>query len=149
MIQNLINKTNEKFIVIIGCGRLGAYLANSLGESKYNSIVIIDKNEESFERLSTTFSGFTVEADALELDVLTKAKVKDADVVVVTTNHDNTNIMIAQIAKGILDVPKVIARLIDPSRERVYAELGIDTISPTALSAIEFKRIIDESGWLK
>lgn len=145
----MIHKSEERYIIIIGCGRLGAYLANSLGESKYNSIVMIDKNEISFERLTTTFSGFTLEADALELEVLTKAKVKEADVVVVTTNDDNTNIMIAQIAKRIFNVPMVISRLIDPSRERVYAELGIDTISTTALSAIEFKRIIDENRWQK
>jgi len=140
-----IKNKRETYIIIIGCGRLGAYLANSLGESKENSIVIIDKNEQSFERLNNSFSGFTLEADATEIEVLKKAKIKEADVVVAATNHDNTNIMITQIAKALFDVPKVIARLIDPSREKVYSELGIDTISPTALSAIEFKRIIDES----
>lgn len=138
-------KNNEKYILIVGCGRLGAHLANSLGESKFNSIVIIDKNEQAFDRLKTTFSGFRIEADALELDVLKAAKIKDADVVLVTTNRDNTNIMIAQVAKKIFNVDKVIARLIDPLRESIYSELGIETISPTALSANEFMRIINES----
>lgn len=140
-----IGSKRETYIIIVGCGRLGAYLANSLGESKENSVVIIDKKEQSFERLNSSFSGFTIEADATEIEVLKNAKIKDADVVVAATNHDNTNIMVTQIAKALFDVPTVIARLIDPSRESVYSELGINTISPTALSAIEFKRIIDES----
>jgi trk system potassium uptake protein TrkA len=50
--------------------------------------------------------------------------------------------MIAQIAKTIYGVPMVIARLFDPTREKVYEELGIKTICPTTLSAMEFEAII-------
>ena len=139
------NNKKDNFIIIIGCGRLGGHLANALGESKRNSIVIIDKNEKAFERLKTSFSGFTIEANALEYDVLLGAKMEKANMVLVTTNDDNTNIMIAQIAKKIFNIEIVVARLIDPYRERVYAELGIDTISPTALSALAFENIINGS----
>jgi len=137
----MLNKT-EKYVVIVGCGRLGGHLANMLGEGKNNSIVVIDKNEEAFERLNASFSGFTIEANALEIEVLKQAKIASADVVVTTTNNDNVNIMVAQIAKSIFGVNQVIARLTDPSKEKVYSELNIETISPTELSAIEFQRII-------
>lgn len=137
-------ENKEQYIIIVGCGRLGGYLANELSESSSNSVVVIDKNADAFERLNASFSGFTIEADALETDVLINAKINKADVVVTTTNHDNVNIMVAQIAKSIFGVGHVIARLTDPSKEKVYEELNIETISPTALSAIEFKRIIME-----
>ncbi|MBN2852834.1 MAG: TrkA family potassium uptake protein [Clostridia bacterium] len=139
-------KINEQYIIIVGCGRLGAYLANSLSERKENSVVVIDRKDTAFQRLKTSFSGFMVEADAIESEVLKNAKIQKADVLVATTNDDNTNIMIAQIAKSLFNVNHVIARLIDPSRERVYSELGIETISPTALSAIEIERLILEKG---
>jgi len=135
------SRENDEYIVIIGCGRLGSHLASLLSQER-KSVVVIDKDQHSFHRLSDEFSGFTIEADALEEETLLEAKIDKADVVVTTTNDDNTNIMIAQIAKTIYNVPKVIARLFEPSRQRVYEELDIQTICPTILSAIEFKNII-------
>lgn len=139
-------ESKEKYIIIVGCGRLGAVLASSLAESKLNSVVVIDKKEDAFDRLGGSFSGFKIINDATEIDTLAQAKIQEADVLVATTNHDNVNIMVAQIAKKIYDVPKVFARLTEPERAKVYEELGIETISPTELSAIEFKRIIMEYG---
>ncbi|WP_202976404.1 potassium channel family protein [Anaerophilus nitritogenes] len=132
---------NDEYIVIVGCGRLGSHLARLLSKAR-KSVVVIDKNEGAFHRLGDDFSGFTIEADAIEIDSLLQAKINKADVVVTTTNDDNTNILIAQIAKIIYKVPKVIARLFEPSRQQVYEELGIETLCPTILSAIELKNII-------
>ncbi|OFW63843.1 MAG: potassium transporter TrkA [Actinobacteria bacterium RBG_19FT_COMBO_36_27] len=139
----MIRKINRKddYIIIIGCGRLGSHLANLLSASK-KSIVIIDKNEESFKRLNPNFSGFTIEADAIEEEVLEEAKIDQADVVVSVTNDDNTNIMIAQIAKKIYNIPKVIARLVEPNKQKIYDKLGIVTICPTILSAEEISKTI-------
>ncbi|MBS4536480.1 TrkA family potassium uptake protein [Clostridium sp. D2Q-14] len=139
-----INNKDE-YIIIVGCGRLGSHLASLLSKER-KSVVVIDNNEKSFNRLSKNFSGFTIEADAIEEETLLKAKIDKADVIVTTTNDDNTNVMVAQIAKSIYKVPKVIARLFDPSRQEIYEELDIDTICPTILSAIEFKNIIIEAG---
>lgn len=138
-----INKKDE-YIIIVGCGRLGSHLASLLSKER-KSVVVIDNNEEAFNRLVNDFSGFTIEADAIEEETLLNAKIDRADVVVATTNDDNTNVMIAQIAKTIYGVPKVIARLFDPSRQEMYEELDIDTICPTILSAVEFKNIIIEA----
>jgi len=130
-----------EYIIIVGCGRLGANIASLLSKAR-KSVVVIDKDEFSFRRLSDEFSGFTIEADAIEEDTLLSAKIDKADVLVATTNDDNTNIMVAQIAKKIYNVPKVIARLFEPSRQKVYEEFDIETVSPTVLSAVEFKNII-------
>jgi trk system potassium uptake protein TrkA len=134
---------SDKYVIIIGCGRLGTHLANLLSIDGY-SVVVVDKDTEAFESLSENFGGFTIEADAIEDQVLRDANIERADVLAATTDDDNTNIMIAQIAKTVYNVPKVIARLHDPNRQKVYQQLDIDTVSPTTLSAKEFQRLIIE-----
>jgi len=141
MLKMMLNKKKDEYIIIVGCGRLGGSIANLLSKEG-KSIVVIDKKESSFTKLSDDFSGFILEANAIELDTLLRAKIDKADVVVAATNDDNTNIMIAQIARLIYKVPKVITRLYEPAREEVYKNLDIDTICPTNLSALEFKNII-------
>ncbi|SCY02910.1 potassium channel family protein [Alkaliphilus peptidifermentans] len=136
-----MKKNNDEYIIIVGCGRLGSHLASLLSKTR-RSVVVIDKEQHAFHRLSDDFSGFTIEADAIEIDTLLEAKINKADVLVATTNDDNTNIMVAQIAKTIYGVPKVVARLFEPSRKIVYEELDVETISPTVLSSIAFKNII-------
>lgn len=134
-------KVNNEYIIIVGCGRLGSHLCRLLSKER-KSVVVIDREEYAFHRLSEDFSGFTIESDATEIDTLLMAKIDRADVVVTTTNDDNTNIMIAQIAKTIYKVPKVIARLYEPARQKVYEELDIETLCPTTLSAEALNKII-------
>jgi trk system potassium uptake protein TrkA len=141
--MKLLKKKNksDEYIIVIGCGRLGSHLASLLSRDGC-SVVIIDKDEKSFSSLEQDFGGFTIEADGIEDEVLREAKIDQADVLVATTDDDNANIMIAQIAKVVYKVPKVIARLHDPNRYKIYQELDIETVSPTILSALEFQNII-------
>ena len=139
------NKKQSSYTVIIGCGRLGANLANTLSEEGEN-VLILDKEKESFRKLSSSFGGLAVEGNGTELDTLKAADVQRADTVVAVTNNDNINIMIAQIAKECFSVKKVISRLFDPERECVYQELGIDTICPAVLSANEIDKILNKSA---
>ena len=104
--------------------------------------MILDKNKDSFRKLSPSFGGLSMEGDGMDLDILNAANVRRADTVVAVTNNDNVNIMIAQIAKECFSVKKVISRLFDPERECVYQELGIDTICPAVLSANEIDKIL-------
>ena len=138
------NKKQSSYTVIIGCGRLGANLANTLfGEGE--NVLILDKEKDSFRKLSSSFGGLAVEGDGTELDTLKAADVQRADTVVAVTNNDNINIMIAQMAKECFSVKKVISRLFDPERECVYQELGIDTICPAVLSANEIDKILNRN----
>lgn len=120
------------FIVIAGCGRIGAFLANTLSRRGHN-VVIIDQNDAAFSELSGEFSGFKVEGDAIEFAVLKQSKVEKADVVVAVSEDDNTNLMVAQIAKTLFQVPKVIARVFDRQKEEIYRQSGIEIICPTAI----------------
>jgi trk system potassium uptake protein len=128
-----------QFIVVVGCGRLGALLANRLS-SLGSDVVVVDRDETAFSGLSTEFSGFQVSGDAAELAVLRQAGIDKADCLLAVTRHDNVNLMVAQVAKCVFGVPKVIARVFDPSREAVYRDFSIDTLCPTTLSAEVFLR---------
>lgn len=125
------------YIIIVGCGRLGSLLANQLS-AQGHQVVIIDHREAMFDKLSHEFSGFRVVGDAIEMSVLRQARPEMADYLLAITTQDNTNLMVAQIAKRIFGIPKVIARVYDPEREQLYREFGIDTISPTKLAAQTF-----------
>lgn len=120
------------YIVIIGCGRFGSYIANRLSRDGHG-MVVIDSRGEAFEKLSSAFSGFRIEGDATELAVLKRAKIDKADVVIAAASDDNTNFMVSQIAKKVFRVPHVIARVSRPEREQVYQDLGIDALCPTTL----------------
>lgn len=127
----------SKYIVVVGCGRLGSILACRLS-SQGNSVVIIDSHESSFNNLNSEFSGFKITGDASERAVLLSAKADQADCLLAVTNKDNINLMVAQIAKQIFQVSTVLARVFDPAREKIYRDFGIATISPTQLSAEVF-----------
>jgi trk system potassium uptake protein TrkA len=141
MALRMQKKPDVAYTIIIGCGRLGANLANTLSDEGAN-VLIIDKNKDAFRKLSPSFGGLSITGDALDLDVLQEAQIGKAGTVVAVTNSDNANIMAAQIARELFDVGRVIARLYDPERECVYREFDIDTICPAVLSAKEIDKIL-------
>lgn len=134
-------KNNSRYIVIVGCGRLGSYLSNQLSREG-NSVVVIDRNEATFNDLSPDFSGFQVSGDATQMAILKEAKLSQASVLIATTHEDNVNLMVAQVARHIFRVSHVLARVFDPKREVIYAQLGIDTICPTSVAAEMFLRAV-------
>lgn len=141
-----INEVRDDYhILIVGCGRLGASIANTLSNSKKN-VTIVDSNKDSFRKLSPSFGGLSLEGDATDIEVLQEADIKSADVIIAVTDNDNVNILIAQMAKSIFSVKEVISRLYDPDKECVYKESNIHTIFPALLSASEVERILDMRG---
>lgn len=134
---------SQHYVIIAGCGRLGSMLANHLSRAG-NSVVVIDRDERTFRKLSAEFSGFRISSNAVEVAALRQAQIEKADVLLATTNVDNVNLMVAQMAKIVFNVPLVLARVYEPSHETIYHELGIRVISPTQLSADAFLQIISE-----
>lgn len=132
------------YIIILGCGRVGSELAQILSREGHN-VVLIDKNAESFRRLGGTFNGLTLQGNGFEPELLIAAGIKKADVFCAVTNGDNTNIMAAQVAKKMFNVPKVITRIYDPKRAGIYKALGLDIISGTVLFASMIRDKIIES----
>lgn len=121
-------------VFILGCGRLGARLAKDL-DARGHDVIVLDLANEAFARLGPEFKGQKVHGDGLDVDVLLDAGLSDADVFVACTSGDNRNLTASQYAREIFAVPKVISRVNDPLRGEIYAEMGLQTISPTVLGA--------------
>jgi trk system potassium uptake protein TrkA len=132
-----------QYVVVVGCGRLGSLLAGLLSQAG-SSVVVIDRDEAAFELLSSEFSGFRITGDAVEMEVLKLAKAHKAGCLLAVTEDDNVNLMVAQVAHEVFKVPRVMARVFDPRREQVYREFGIETISPTKLTANAFLAAVQE-----
>jgi len=121
-------------VIIMGCGRVGAQLAAMLDEDGHK-VTILDREPHSFTRLPANFQGKALVGDGTDEDSLRRAGIEEADVFVAVTQGDNRNVMAAQIAKHVFNVPKVVCRIYDPLREELYHILGLETISPTTVGA--------------
>jgi trk system potassium uptake protein len=128
------------FVLIVGCGRVGSAIAKRTIKEGHE-VSVLDESEEAHALLDHDLdqtwedSGgrFTV-GTALEVEALDAAGIQQADVVVCSTDGDNTNIVVAQIAKKRFQVPKVVVRVLDPYRAEWYRQQGIETICPTQVA---------------
>src|SRR5256885_5629372 len=130
------------FVLICGCGRVGSTVARamlneghqvSVLDEDAEALAMLERNqEETWEDIGGQFTVGT----ALEIDALLEAGIEQADAFVAATDGDNTNLVIAQIAKRRFNVPTVVVRVLDPYRAKWYAEQGLQTICPTQ-TAIE------------
>jgi trk system potassium uptake protein len=128
------------FVLIVGAGRVGSSLARQMLNDGHE-VSCLDEDPESHARLEIGLDRqwedmggqFTV-GTALEIEALTAAGIDRADVFVASTDGDNTNIVIAQIAKRRFNVPTVIARVLDPYRAEWYEHQGLHTICPTRVA---------------
>ena len=127
----------------MGCGRVGAHLANTMHRD--HEITIIDQLPTAFDRLAPEFSGHTVIGPGDDPDVLVRAGIRQADAFAALTNRDNANIMGSQMARELFHVPRVITRIYDHDREDTYHALGLETICPTEESARLFEEILTGS----
>ncbi len=132
------------YVIIVGCGRVGTELAKLLSGEGHD-VVVIDKNQEAFKRLGDTFNGLTMVGNGFDLALLKQVGIEKADAFCAVTDGDNTNLISAQVAKKIFNVPKVFARVYDPQRAHIYAALGLDIISGTMLLSAMLRDKIIES----
>ena len=126
-------------VVILGCGRIGARLANVLSAS--HRTTIIDWNRAAFERLDADYAGRAIVGNGIDIDTLREAGADTADVFIAVTDGDNRNIMAGEIADQ-LGAGKVIVRVYDANRAEIYADTGLTTICPTIISAERLFRMV-------
>ena len=132
----------QVFVLIVGCGRVGSSIAKSMLADGHE-VSVLDENPEAIALLNKgqeqgwedLGGAFTV-GTALEIDALLQAGIERADAFVASTDGDNTNLVIAQIAQRRFAVDRVVVRVLDPARAKWYAEQGLQTICPTQ-TAIE------------
>jgi trk system potassium uptake protein TrkA len=121
--------------LVIGCGRVGSAVAQQLQGSGWD-VTILDEDEDALGRLGESWTGGFVVGHGMDLQLLREAGVEETDAVVVTTDGDNTNIVIAQAAQKHFQVPTVVVRVLDPARAQFYATRGLRIVCPTS-AAIE------------
>jgi trk system potassium uptake protein TrkA len=131
------------YVVVVGCGRVGSHLAETLSRQGAG-VVVVDHRPEAFAQLSGEFSGFTLEADASEFGSLRQAKADRADMVFACTDSDNVNILVAQAARDVLGARAVSARIHDPDKERLCAALRIPTVCPARVAGDIFLHALAE-----
>lgn len=124
-------------VLVVGCGRLGARIANTLFDLGH-FVSVIDNNPESFKQLDAEFDGMTVLGTPLNMDVLREAGVESCDSVAVVTSDDNLNITVSQLVKEFFYVENVVAKINSPARERAFYDLGLKTVCPTNLACSSF-----------
>lgn len=114
--------------IVIGCGRLGAGLAQALCRRGVQ-VAVVDRDPVAFERLGTAFAGETVTGLGFDREVLLRAGIESADALAAVTSSDEVNLVAARLARVAFRVPRVAARIYDPGKEEVCRRLGLPTIS--------------------
>jgi trk system potassium uptake protein TrkA len=136
------------FVLIVGAGRVGSQVARSALAAGHE-VSVLDEDPLSHERLDAGMEtswedagGLFTVGHAIEADALEEAGIERADVFIASTDGDNTNLTIAQIAKRGYGVDRVVARVMDPYRAAWYAEQGLETICPTKIAIEQFQTVV-------
>ena len=121
--------------VVIGCGRVGSAVAKGLAADGWE-VTVVDENEDALTRLGAWRGGFVV-GHGMDVTVLERAGVGDADAAVVATNGDNTNIVIGQVLQRRYGLDTVVVRILDPARAKIYSDRGMTIVCPTQTAISE------------
>ena len=115
-------------VLVVGCGRVGSSVGVKLADEGHD-VVVIDRRSEAFRRLGEGFKGRTLIGVGFDRDVLTEAGISADSAVAAVTSGDNSNILIARVARETFGVEHVVARIYDPKRASIYQRLGIATVA--------------------
>jgi trk system potassium uptake protein len=126
-------------VIVVGCGRVGSEVALNLAGSEHD-VIVIDRKLEAFRRLGDDFKGTTMVGVGFDRDVLTEAGITPDCAVAAVTSGDNSNILIARVARETFGVKHVVARIYDPRRASIYERLGIATVASVAWTSARVLR---------
>jgi trk system potassium uptake protein TrkA len=117
--------------LIIGCGRVGSSIALQLQKEDWD-VTVVDENEDALSRLGDHWPGTFLVGHGMDVELLRAAGIEETDAVVVSTDGDNTNIVIGQVAQKRFGIECTVVRVLDPARADFYAERGMRTVCPTS-----------------
>ena len=132
------------YIVIVGCGKLGYYLANSL-LSIGHEVLAVEKDPELCQRITDELGSVTFNGDGSQVKVLKEAGVKRADLLIAGTDRDEDNLVACQIAKNLFGTSRTIAMVNHPENEPLFKLVGVDvTVNNVRLIASRVEERIPE-----
>jgi trk system potassium uptake protein TrkA len=132
-------------IVVVGCGRIGAQLANRLYKANHQ-VVVIDIEASAFDNLDPEFRGRTLEGDVLSQDMLKRAGIEQAHGLAAVTSSDTLNAVIAHIARTVYHIPNVVVRNYDPRWQCVYESFGIQSVAPGSWGAQRMEELLSDAS---
>jgi trk system potassium uptake protein TrkA len=119
--------------VVIGCGRVGSAVAKRLASDGWD-VTAVDESDDALIRLGTHWPGGFILGHGMDIRVLEQAGVAEADAAIVSTDGDNTNLVIGQVLRKRYGIKTVVVRVLDPARAAFYADRGLDTVCPTQIA---------------
>lgn len=122
------------YVVIVGGGRIGSFLAKSLSQEG-RKVAVVESDKDVCQSLAEKLDILVIHGDGTDAKYLEDAGAAKADVLVAATGEDKTNLVSCQVAKKNLKVPRTIARVNDPKNEAVFKDLGIDVALSTVTAA--------------
>jgi trk system potassium uptake protein len=144
-IRNRCGTLAAVHVVIMGCGRVGSSVAETL-DAQGVSVAVIDQNPAAFRRLNSSFGGRTVTGVGFDREVLIEAGIEQASAFAAVSSGDNSNIVAARVARETFGVEQVVARIYDPRRADVYQRLGIATVATVRWTADQMLRRLRPEG---
>jgi trk system potassium uptake protein TrkA len=137
------------YIIIVGGGKLGYYLAKTL-VPEHHHMVLIETDSDMCQKISGELTGLgiiLIHGDGTSVSDLREADIQDADILIATTGHDQNNLVACQLAKNYFHVPRTIARVNNPKNINVFKSLGVDSVvSSTAYIADIIEHEVDWDG---
>jgi trk/ktr system potassium uptake protein len=133
------------YVIVVGCGRVGADLAGRLSRGGHE-VTVIDHVGSSFEHLDPAYRGRTIEAEPLGESVMKNAGAERADALAAVTNSDAVNAVVARIARNVFRVPIVVSRNYDPRWRALHEALGVHTVSTTLWGARRIEQLLENPG---
>jgi trk system potassium uptake protein len=128
-------------VIVVGCGRVGAQLANRLYQ-KGMQVTVIDESKAAFDNLDPNFRGRTLEGDVLAQDMLRRAGIEHADSLAAVTSSDTLNVSVAHIAITVYHVPYVVARNYEPRYQSLYESFGVNALSMSNWGAQRMEELL-------
>jgi trk system potassium uptake protein TrkA len=133
-------------IIVVGCGRVGSGLAVVLAQ-RGHEVAVVAPDPSACARLGTAFPGAAVAGLGFDRDTLRRAGIDRADGLAAVTGSDEANVVIARVARDVFAVPRVVARVYDPRKARIYQRLGVPTITPVTWGVHRIADLLQYS-WL-
>lgn len=132
-------------VIVVGCGRVGSDVARNLVAAGHD-VVVVDRKAEAFRRLGDDFAGKTLVGVGFDRELLAAAGITEESAVAAVTSGDNSNILIARVAKETFGAKHVVARIYDPRRASIYERLGIATVATVAWTSERVLRHLLSAG---